>query len=368
MARRGRENAERLFSTYDSYSLQENQRQLLAAATAEADSEEIRTGDIDELAKRFAERFSLEAPRLLEGALSITAEEVEVDVTGDIMFGAFGPEPTYVPGVRVSYYVPYSGDREMFHCAASMRNMSMPPVELGNEELTFTFERPDQNVDATKPEFDRELSQVRQSLEWLRQEFQGFNASLPSQAREKILARKARLDQMNQGIKSLGVPIKRATNAEQKPCEGRTQSMTEPAAPVKVQNYQVALSFAGENRPYVEEVANGLKAAGVTVFYDAFEKAELWGKHLIDHLAEVYSNARYVVMFISKAYVEKAWTTHERRHAQDRSLIAQEEYILPARFDDTLVPGMTQSVGYVDLRHTTGAELVDLILTKLHRK
>jgi hypothetical protein len=32
MARRGRENAEHLFSTYDSYSLQENQRQFLAAA------------------------------------------------------------------------------------------------------------------------------------------------------------------------------------------------------------------------------------------------------------------------------------------------------------------------------------------------
>jgi hypothetical protein len=277
MARRGRENAERLFRTYDSYSLQENQRQLLATALAEADSEEIRMGDIDELAKRFADRFSLEAPMLLEGALSVTAEEAEVDVTGDIMFGAFGPEPTYVPGVRVSYYVPYSGDREMFHCAASMRNMSMPPVELGNEELTFTFERPDQNVDAIKPEFDRELSQVRQSLEWLRQDFRGFNASLPAQAREKILARRARLDQMNQGIRSLGVPIKRAASTGQKPAGEGTPSMTKPPAPKEVQNHQVALSFAGESRPYVEEVANGLKAAGVSVFYDGFETADLSG-------------------------------------------------------------------------------------------
>lgn len=97
MPRRGRENAERLFSTYDSYSLQEHQRQLLAEAIAEADADQIGMGDADKLAKQFADRFSLEAPTLLEGALSVTAEEVEVDVTGDIRFGAFGPEPTFVP-------------------------------------------------------------------------------------------------------------------------------------------------------------------------------------------------------------------------------------------------------------------------------
>ena len=75
---------------------------------------------------------------------------------------------------------------------------------------------------------------------------------------------------------------------------------------MKIEKYDIALSFAGENRAYVEEVAAGLKAAGVKVFYDAFEKANLWGKNLIDHLADIYSNARYVVLFISKEYVEKA--------------------------------------------------------------
>src|ERR1017187_3935224 len=91
MARRGRENAERLFSTYDSYSLQEHQREQMAAAIADADAEEIRTGDVEELAKQFSDQFSLEAPTLLEGALSITADEAQVDVTGDYRFGAFGP-------------------------------------------------------------------------------------------------------------------------------------------------------------------------------------------------------------------------------------------------------------------------------------
>ena len=39
----------------------------------------------------------------------------------------------------------------------------------------------------------------------------------------------------------------------------------------KIYEYDVALSFAGENRDYVEEVAIFLKNFGVKVFYDDFK-------------------------------------------------------------------------------------------------
>jgi hypothetical protein len=174
---------------------------------------------------------------------------------------------------------------------------------------------------------------------------------------------------MIQGVNALGVPIRRAAAAQPAGQARSSHGQRGRQAQVgrTVERYDIALSFAGENRAYVEEVAGGLKASGVSVFYDAFETANLWGKNLIDHLAEIYGNSRYVVMFISKEYVEKAWTTHERKHAQERSLFAQEEYILPARFDDTQVPGMTTTVAYQDLRRTTPQELVNLILAKLRR-
>ena len=36
--------------------------------------------------------------------------------------------------------------------------------------------------------------------------------------------------------------------------------------------YHVALSFAGEDRSYVEKVAKQLESHGVDVFYDRFEE------------------------------------------------------------------------------------------------
>ena len=69
-------------------------------------------------------------------------------------------------------------------------------------------------------------------------------------------------------------------------------------------NYEVALSFAGEQRDYVEEVARHLQVKGISVFDDRFQTACLWGKHLAEELHGVYEErAQRAVMFISKEYV-----------------------------------------------------------------
>ena len=106
-------------------------------------------------------------------------------------------------------------------------------------------------------------------------------------------------------------------------------------------DYDVCLSFAGEDRPYVEAVADALRERGVRVFYDMYEQANLWGKDLYVHLADVYQNrARYCVLFVSRHYAKKVWTSHERQNAQARAIGGSKEYILPARFDRTEVPGL----------------------------
>ena len=46
--------------------------------------------------------------------------------------------------------------------------------------------------------------------------------------------------------------------------------------------WDVALSFAGAQREYVERVAAALKARGVRCFYDADEQVRLWGKNLAE--------------------------------------------------------------------------------------
>jgi hypothetical protein len=134
-------------------------------------------------------------------------------------------------------------------------------------------------------------------------------------------------------------------------------------------SYDVVLSFAGENREYVEEVARVLREHRVRVFYDEYEQVNLWGKNLAEHLDIVYGQSgKYCVIFISKYYAQKPWTNHERRMAVDRALNERREYILPARFDDTQLPGISSSVLYIQLSEKTPADFARLILLKLGRK
>jgi hypothetical protein len=132
--------------------------------------------------------------------------------------------------------------------------------------------------------------------------------------------------------------------------------------------FDVALSFAGEDRVYVGDIAERLRGRDVRVFYDQYEQATLWGKDLYEHLDYVYQRAaRYCVLFASEHYARKVWTNHERKSAQARALHENEEYILPVRFDDTEIPGLRSTVAYIDARSTTQDELIALILAKLNR-
>ena len=138
-----------------------------------------------------------------------------------------------------------------------------------------------------------------------------------------------------------------------------------PKEKTKSFEYDVCLSFAGEDRTYVRRVANHLKSKGIRIFYDEYEQVDMWGKDLYVHLDDIYRNtAKYCVLFASKHYAKKVWTNHERQSAQARAIEQHSEYILPAKFDDTPIPGLRPTVGYIDIRKLAPEKLAEMIAKK----
>lgn len=135
-----------------------------------------------------------------------------------------------------------------------------------------------------------------------------------------------------------------------------------PSAP----QYDVALSFAGEDRSHAEGLADALVARNVRVFYDLHEKETLWGKDLYQYLADVYhKRARYCVVFVSQHYASKLWTNHELKAAQARAFSERAEYILPVRLDDTELPGVLPTQGYLKIPPETAGTIADALAKKL---
>ena len=136
--------------------------------------------------------------------------------------------------------------------------------------------------------------------------------------------------------------------------------------------YEVALSFAGEDRSFAEAVAKGLRAAGVKVFYDDFYAEELWGEDLAVKLREVYhSSSQFCIMIISKHYVDKMWPSHERQQAIERMIRERgKAYVLPVRLDgfNGEVPGLSGTISYLAVRSSEHQKIVDAFLRKIGRK
>lgn len=133
--------------------------------------------------------------------------------------------------------------------------------------------------------------------------------------------------------------------------------------------YDVALSFAGEERDLAERLANALRQRYINVFYDEFEESKLWGKNLFDYLSNLYENeARFCVMFLSKHYAWKDWTRLERQSAQARAFKQNQEYILPLRIDDTPIPGILETISYLDFQNPSQQDyerVADNVVKKL---
>lgn len=134
-------------------------------------------------------------------------------------------------------------------------------------------------------------------------------------------------------------------------------------------NYDFALSFAGEDRSLVEEIAEYLRLFQCTAFYDEWEKHTLIGEDLYTYLADIYENkAKYCVVFISKHYTNKRWPKHEKKFAFARDFADPSTYILPVRIDDSYCAGIPETVGYIDAQKLAPSQIAILLLKKLGRE
>ena len=130
--------------------------------------------------------------------------------------------------------------------------------------------------------------------------------------------------------------------------------------------YDVGLSFAGEQRDYVRRVAEDLQYRGLRVFYDENEEDQLWGKNILDYLTAMYlKRCRYCIIFASAEYADKMWPNLERRSAQARDISGAGDYILPIRFDDTEIPGLLPTVCYQDARKKSPEQIAGLFAQKI---
>lgn len=101
--------------------------------------------------------------------------------------------------------------------------------------------------------------------------------------------------------------------------------------------YDVALSFAGTERPLAEAIFNNLTARELEVFYDKNEQHRILAADVEDYLRPIYqSDAQFVVVLLSQEYPKRIWTKFESEQFKQRF---KKGGVIPIWFSDAM-PGI----------------------------
>ncbi len=193
---------------------------------------------------------------------------------------------------------------------------------------------------------------------WKHIEFKAGNGPFDGNANQAHQIFDAHSQNFSKGIKSLldsqasmeevglgFLPIQKPSERRAQDISNKLKTSPTPKSTVTVKelgNFDIAISFAGTERKYAEELATRVRDLGFSVFYDDFYPEKLWGKNLVEFFHSIYSSqARYCVIFVSSEYLNRVWTVHERQSAQERMLKEKgQDYILPIKVENVDLPGM----------------------------
>ena len=129
--------------------------------------------------------------------------------------------------------------------------------------------------------------------------------------------------------------------------------------------FDVALSFAAEDRAVARAIATYLRDEHLSVFFDEFATSELWGVNLYETLQQIYSQSKLCILLLSKSYTSREWTATEFRNLLAHSAHRSSFTILPVRLDDAPIPGFGQQVAYVAWSPTVLPMLAEVVKRRL---
>jgi len=127
--------------------------------------------------------------------------------------------------------------------------------------------------------------------------------------------------------------------------------------------FDIAISFAGEDRELAKIFSDKFQIFDANVFYDKNYEINLLGKTLTKQFAKIFNeDSRFVVCLLDKYHADKIWPTFERDTFVHR---VKEEAVIPIYLDDTKFVGIPSDLYGVDLKRDRSEDKVDDAVIKI---
>ena len=204
---------EPLFRTYDLGKTVEKQGQSLANEVNSMSENEVLNTSQEDMVKYLVDKWNINPLTIDESGIHADYADAQIDVSGDIRRAIFDRgRPFYITGTRVTFYVPFTGDSELFKCQPSTFSLSPPKATIRSNELVFTYDLTNEQTPGIKGTFERDLDQILVHAERINAEVMKFNTALAGHARQRLDVRREKLLQDRNLVESVGFPLRRAQN------------------------------------------------------------------------------------------------------------------------------------------------------------
>ena len=144
----------------------------------------------DALAEYYESEYWVDVPVLDIDATNVDQADQKIDVSRDQRRTITDrSRPFYIDGTRVTFHVPYRGDKALFDMRPSTWSMNPPRALVQTGEIVIRYDTTDHQSTDLRRAFDRVIGEIQQHLERQRSDVDGWNAGLRSVASSSSFAK-----------------------------------------------------------------------------------------------------------------------------------------------------------------------------------
>lgn len=315
-----------LFSRVSVFNVLQHQEQTLRDEVSRLDATIIQSIPQEDLVHRLAGNYKLELPVLVEEKAYVTHRETKVDVSRDpfrILLD-WNSSP-YIKGTEITVHVPFRGDPNIFEVQPTTYNLNPPRGQVDGNEIWLIYTRTDNNAAAVTTEYQRDVQQIKQYLEWLGTSVADFNGRVGQQVQNLISRRRQQLADVESMVAAIGLPVRQTTDPAGSGPPLRATVIHKGISSRK--KWDVFISHASEDKDELARpLAEALQTIGLAVWYDEFSLK--MGDSLRTSIDYGLANSRYGVVILSNNFFAKHWPVQELNGLASRE-VNRKKVILP---------------------------------------
>lgn len=201
------EKPDPLFSKLDLRAvLQHSEGEMLSEIESLGEDALLNTS-LEELSEYYSEKFKWTTLSICEATdgtgIRVEREETKVNFGHNPNLSHYG----IVRATRITYIVPYTGDAGLLTCYPSTRKMSTPYAVVRPGALCFSYTSPPLDAEALKDRFSKDLSDIKEWLQWIQRDVAAHNDTLARKALCRLQERRSAALNGREFASSLGYPL-----------------------------------------------------------------------------------------------------------------------------------------------------------------